>query len=171
MRAVSSLSKESAPRSVSGFFSRKTWYMITSRLWETATLAFSLPRLRATRWYWAARYVSFMRERIQATSPSIARTEVFPVRVAELRRLPPLCLFPGQSGSQPTRWCCNSFFVWPLLTELTEQLIGMTSQLRLPYPPVRCRNGEKEQGAANDGLPVCLHDFAALSCSICIVSM
>src|SRR6266568_1757605 len=89
-----------------------------------------------------------MREMIQATSPSIARKYVFPVRVAPLSRLPPLCLFPGQSGSQPTRWFCNSFFVWPLLTELTEQLIGMTSQLRIPYPPASSRNGEKEQGAA-----------------------
>jgi len=112
-----------------------------------------------------------MREMTQATSPSIARKYVFPVCVAELRRLPPLCLFPGQSGSQPTRWFCNSFFVWPLLTELTEQLIGMTSQLRIPYPPARFRNGEKEQGAANDGLPLCLHHFAALSCSIFIVSI
>ena len=37
----------------------------------------------------------------------------------------------------------------------------MTSQLRIPYPPASSRNGEKEQGAANDGLPLCLHHFAA----------
>src|SRR5260370_33180308 len=112
-----------------------------------------------------------MGERIQGNSSSIARKYVFPVRVAPLSRLPPLCLFPGQSGSQPTRRFFNSFFVWPLLTELTEQLIGMTSQLRIPYPPARSRNGEKEQGAANDGLPFCLHHFAALARSIFIVSI
>src|SRR5260370_32536886 len=112
-----------------------------------------------------------MGERIQGNSSSIARKYVFPVRVAPLSRLPPLCLFPGQSGSQPTRWFCNSFFVWPLLTELTEQLIGMTSQLCIPYPPASSRNGANEPGAANDGLPWCLHHFATLSCRIFIVSI
>src|SRR5260370_8079852 len=110
-----------------------------------------------------------MGERIQGNSSSIARKYVFPVRVAPLSRLPPLCLFPGQSGSQPTRGFCNSFFVWPLLTELTEQLIGMTSQLRIPYPPPSSRNGEKGQRAANDALPLCLPHFAPLSSPIFIV--
>src|SRR3990167_8336723 len=105
--------------------------MSTKMVWQTAMMAFFLPRRDAKRWYWADKYVSLVRLADQAASTRAERSHELACPMRPLKRFPALSLLPGHILAHDARWLADGNRL------MSEPISASTSSaLRRPIPGI-----------------------------------